>query len=168
MLVHSVLRFSPERMLLNDIYSCTLEKNPLFVLFVLMQLAKSLSLNSMLLEPIQKWFYRIKTPLKITLYVNLIVFSLQIVLQTDPLKIGVKQFACPLCSKIFGSSGDCRRHIKIHIGDKPFQCQICDYATHEKHKLTRHLKKHQPKEEIPDFNDSLNFWLYVEWYNICK
>ena len=68
MLVHYVLRFSPEQMLLNDIYSCTLEKNPLFVLFVHMPLAKSLSLSSMLLEPIQTWFYKIKTPLKIIRY----------------------------------------------------------------------------------------------------
>ena len=143
--VLSVLRFSPEQMPLSDIYLCTLEKNHLFALFVRMQLVKGLSLNSILLKLIQTWFYsKIKTPFRI-------------VLQTDPLKIGVKQFACPLCSKIFGSSGDCRRHIKIHIGDKPFQCQLCDYATHEKHKLTRHLKKHQPKEEIPIFDPSSSF-----------
>ena len=64
-----------------------------------------------------------------------------VLLQTQPIRIGPVQWACPYCSKVFPNAADVKKHIRIHTGEKPFECHICGKSFAQKSNCNTHLKK---------------------------
>ena len=56
----------------------------------------------------------------------------------EPIKIGNREFQCPMCSKIFTQNCHCKRHMRTHTGKRPFSCSYCDYASNRKDNLRIH------------------------------
>ena len=61
-------------------------------------------------------------------------------LQKAPMRLGPKQFGCQICSMIFKTNYNAKRHLMIHTGEKPFNCQYCNYSTNQNSVLRSHMK----------------------------
>ncbi|XP_055859420.1 zinc finger protein 155 [Episyrphus balteatus] len=55
---------------------------------------------------------------------------------------GKKEFQCPMCSRIFGTRHNLKRHFMIHTGEKPFSCTICQKPFREVSTLKKHMHTH--------------------------
>ncbi|XP_045181332.2 uncharacterized protein LOC123540404 [Mercenaria mercenaria] len=53
-----------------------------------------------------------------------------------------KSHQCPVCSKVFGSKCNLRKHQALHTDDKPFQCEICGMSFALKSYLRVHSVVH--------------------------
>lgn len=53
-----------------------------------------------------------------------------------------KEFECPMCSRIFGTRHNLKRHFMIHTGEKPFSCTICQKPFREVSTLKKHMHTH--------------------------
>ncbi|XP_055920218.1 zinc finger protein 271 [Eupeodes corollae] len=53
-----------------------------------------------------------------------------------------KEFQCPMCSRIFGTRHNLKRHFMIHTGEKPFSCTICQKPFREVSTLKKHMHTH--------------------------
>ena len=70
-------------------------------------------------------------------------------LQNAPIRLGPKQFGCQLCSMIFKTHYNARRHIMIHTGEKPFHCQYCNYSANQNAVVRNHMKtNHKQTKQI--------------------
>ena len=56
-----------------------------------------------------------------------------------PIRHGPQQWGCPFCFKVYSSSGNAHRHIRVHTGDRPFACPQCDYTATQKSNLQSHI-----------------------------
>ena len=61
--------------------------------------------------------------------------------QILPIKLGIRKYGCPICSKIMSSPADIKRHVRIHTGEKPFKCDFCNFAANVKCTLKSHVAK---------------------------
>ncbi|XP_049923387.1 zinc finger protein 436-like isoform X2 [Epinephelus moara] len=56
--------------------------------------------------------------------------------------VSKKPFSCSECGKVFGHSGDLRKHMRSHTGEKPFSCSECGKVFGQSGHLKRHRKSH--------------------------
>ena len=61
--------------------------------------------------------------------------------QKGPIKIGIRQYACPFCTKIMDQFSNMRRHILTHTGEKPFSCPLCSFACNQNTSLKAHIQR---------------------------
>ena len=71
--------------------------------------------------------------------------SLQLyLLQLEPIRLDVGEYACPVCHKVFKTSSRVRRHVLIHTGEKPYDCPDCNYKTNQRGHLQLHIQNQHP------------------------
>ena len=68
-----------------------------------------------------------------------------ILFQKGPIKIGIRQYACPFCTKIMDQFSNMRRHILTHTGEKPFSCPLCSFACNQNTSLKAHIQRMHQK-----------------------
>ena len=80
-------------------------------------------------------------------------------LQSEPIKLGPSEFACPFCSKIMKKRADVHRHIRTHTSEKPFPCNFCNQYFSMKHNRDRHEHRHHlwSKNKYTDFENIFIF-----------
>ena len=66
--------------------------------------------------------------------------QLETIPEPVPVRLGVRQYACPVCHKVMTDSYNMKMHIMTHTGKRPFECSICGKSFIQKFKLSRHLK----------------------------
>ena len=64
-----------------------------------------------------------------------------ILFQKGPIKLGIRQFGCPFCTKIMDQYSNMRRHILTHTGEKPFSCPYCVFACNQNTSLKAHIHR---------------------------
>lgn len=60
---------------------------------------------------------------------------------------GRRDYKCPLCPKVFGSSEGFKSHIGSHTGEKTDKCQHCEFRTNKRSYLSRHEATHHKKDD---------------------
>ena len=71
----------------------------------------------------------------------IVVFS-HLLQNNEPVKVGPKKYACPICWAIRGSPSEIRRHYLVHTGEKPFACTYCDATFNQRSNCNSHMRKY--------------------------
>ena len=66
-----------------------------------------------------------------------------------------RTFRCKFCERVFLSSNDLKRHIRLHTGDRPFKCKQCPKTYTRNDHLRRHMKQ-KHKTDILTADNSNN------------
>ncbi|ORZ03587.1 hypothetical protein BCR43DRAFT_483613 [Syncephalastrum racemosum] len=70
--------------------------------------------------------------------------------QEQDLRVELRPYLCPRCSRAFARKHDLHRHIRVHTGDKPYACVSCKKAFARTDALKRHLRIEQSCRESPE------------------
>lgn len=70
--------------------------------------------------------------------------------QDQDLRVELRPYLCPRCSRAFARKHDLHRHIRVHTGDKPYACVSCKKAFARTDALKRHLRIEQSCRESPE------------------
>lgn len=84
---------------------------------------------------------RKKCSLFYVLQMYIVVFS-HLLQNNEPVKVGPKKYACPICWAIRGSPSEIRRHYLVHTGEKPFACTYCDATFNQRSNCNSHMRKY--------------------------
>ena len=58
-----------------------------------------------------------------------------------------QQHECNVCEKMFGSSSDLVKHMRIHTNEKPYECDVCEKRFSDSGNLKRHMRIHTNEKQ---------------------